>query len=177
MPSAWRRCHGLAACSAWRRCGEFGVAAFPHPLGVAAFRQHCSLDSSIPAPALEFKSKSMKLSETDSEQKSADIFWDFRHIPDFPVAGRPLQNPAVPMKKHALNAGKHDLSALELNPYRCFTEPVTNGRIVARPSLLIGLYRHGTGRGGTWRHSRWPSISTTFFWGAVKKKQAILCIF
>ena len=33
-----------------------------------------------------------------------------RHIPDFPVAGRPLRKLDGPMKKDAMNAEKHDLS-------------------------------------------------------------------
>ena len=35
---------------------------------------------------------------------------DFRHVPDFPVAGRPLRKLDGPMKKDAMNAEKHDLS-------------------------------------------------------------------
>ena len=87
---------------------------------------------------------------------------DFRHIPDFPVAGRPLRKLDGPMKKYAMNAAKHDLSVCAFYFGAILKQSTTNGRIVAPPSLLIGPYRHGTGRGGTWRHSRWPSISTTF---------------
>ena len=38
-----------------------------------------------------------------------------RHIPDFPVAGRPLRKLDGPMKKDAINAGKHDIFAFALH--------------------------------------------------------------
>ena len=53
-----------------------------------------------------------------------------RHIPDFPVAGRPLRKLDGPMKKDAMNAGKHDLSVCAFYFGAILKQSTTNGRIV-----------------------------------------------
>ena len=53
-----------------------------------------------------------------------------RHILDFPVAGRPLRKLDGPMKKDAMNAGKHYVSAFALNLRAILKKSTTNGRIV-----------------------------------------------
>ena len=92
---------------------------------------------------------------------------DFRHIPDFPVAGRPLRKPDGPMKKDAMDAGKHDLSAFALNLGAILKQSTTNGRIVFFHgfawilmdfSYINALSATGTLRISFWGH-KWRRLS------------------